>query len=173
MDQLIPDYLMVSVNSYYLMKLSRARGPSAHTHTHYFLGLGLNKVTGCERLTIAFWMHCSYTICLFVCLFVFGGYYIYNIHMYIYILRMFLFFSLGQFSLLFAAFWSQNFPFACPLGFWLLAFGFWPLAFVGFCWLLLALVGFCWLLLAFVGFWLWFHLAFGCWLHLALAFVGF
>ena len=158
MDQLIPDYLMVSVHSYYLMKLSRARGPSAHTHTHYFLGLGLNKVTGCERLTIAFWMHCSYTICLFVCLvgwlFVFGGYYIYIIYtyIYIYILRMFLFFSLGQFSLLFAAFWSQNFPFACPLGFWLLAFG--------FCWLLLAFgFGFTWLLA--VGFtWLWLLLGF-------------
>ena len=38
-------------------------------------------------------------------------------------------------------------------------FGFlWPLAFVGFCWLLLAFVGFCWLL-AFVGFWLFGFLA--------------
>ena len=57
----------------------------------------------------------------------------------------FLFFSLGQFSLLFTAFWSQNLWFACFLlhfgakifdlllafGFWLLAFGFgfWFLAF--------------------------------------------
>jgi hypothetical protein len=43
------------------------------------------------------------------------------------------------------AFWSQNLSFACPLGFWLLVFGFWLLA--------LASLGFTWL-----------HLAYGSWL---------
>ena len=52
----------------------------------------------------------------------------------LFFLKFFLFFSLGQFSLLFAAFWNQNLWFACFLVhfgaksvicFWLLAFGFW------------------------------------------------
>ena len=56
----------------------------------------------------------------------------------IFSLMIFLFFSLGQFSVLFAAFWSQNLRFACFLLHfgakifdWLLAFGFsfWLLAF--------------------------------------------
>ena len=77
------------------------------------------------------------------------------------------FFSLGQLSLLFAAFgakicdlhafWSWNLPFACPLGFWL---GFWlwlHLDSLG-SWLLVFGFGFTWLLvlvtrlLAFVRF---------------------
>ena len=49
------------------------------------------------------------------------------------------------------AFWSQNLSFACPLGFWLLAFGF------GFTWLYLASLG---LWLVAFGFWFWFHLFF-------------
>ena len=80
----------------------------------------------------------------------------------VYIFVFFLFFSLGQLSLLFIAFWSKNLWFACYLlhfgakichlhahlafGFWLLAFGFWPLAF-GFWVLALVSPGFC--LLAF------------------------
>ena len=52
------------------------------------------------------------------------------------------------------AFWSQNLPFACPLGFWLLAFGF------GFTWLMAH--GFWHLVLVSLGF------GFGRSLHLAL-----
>ena len=127
-------------------------------------------MTGCERLTIAFWMHCSYTICLFVCLFVFGGYYIYIIYtLYIYIYTKDVFvFQPGAVFLAICCILEPEFPICMPT--WLLAFGLWLLAF-GFCWLLLAFVGSCWLLLAFVGFWLWFHLAVGfTWLWLLLGF---
>ena len=74
---------------------------------------------------------------------------------YFFVCWCFLFFSLGQFSLLFAAVWSQNLWFACFLlhfgakifdlllafGFWLwlLAFGFWLLAFGFWLWLLAGL----------------------------------
>ena len=65
------------------------------------------------------------------------------------------------------AFWSQNLSFACPLGFWLLVFGFWLLA--------LASLGFTWLMAR--GFWFLVLVSLGCFLAVhftwLLAFVGF
>ena len=112
-------------------------------------------MTGCERLTIAFWMHCSYTICLFVCLFLEDIIYIYNIHMYIYIYTKDVFvFQPGAVFLAICCILEPEFPICMPT--WLLAFGLW---------LLLAFFGFCWLLaLVSLGFWLLASLGFGfCW----------
>ena len=84
-----------------------------------------------------------------------GGY-IYFLFFFLLCFFLFFFFSLGQLSLLFAAFWSLNLCFACILELespicvptcFFLAFGFWF-------WFHLALVfdvNFTWLL-AFVGF---------------------
>ena len=98
-----------------------------------------------------------------------GGYhiYIYIVYIYIYLKDFFCFSAWSSFPCyllhfgakicVLHAFWSQNLPFACPLGFWLLAFGFWlHLASLGFAWLHLASLDL-WLMAFGFGFtWLWF-----------------